>query len=261
MIRSSESAPEQSRHSPPRLDLREQNLPWAHLSIFVLATTIKAVGGACHQGVACCKAVNGGSGLAIRKAAMAVQLASKQPGGGGAGMPVSAIGPARRARNGGARQVGAIANAGSSKRRYGLVVLPHQLQLALRRGARASAQQKIVGILSGGLAIGPVVTRGSLSSPVRRVNISVRALAVRRYDACSTGKPTGVVAIGIPDGSAGRRRVPRPIPPEVVSPYCEVVCGQCILPRLGEAGRSGRVRLTPAPRFLSRHPCAERNLS
>jgi hypothetical protein len=133
-----------------------------------------------------CERLNGGSGLAIRKDAIAVPLASKRPGAGGAGMPVSTIGPGRKAKSAGARKVAVIGNAGSSKRPRWRIALPSGLQLEPRSRPRASAQHKILGILVGDLAAGPVVTCCFRSGAVRRVSISVRAVAVRRYDACAT---------------------------------------------------------------------------
>jgi hypothetical protein len=59
--------------------------------------------------------VNNRSILASPKIAIAVKLANKRRGVGGAGMPAGAIGRRRRAKSGGGRKVGVIANAGVSK--------------------------------------------------------------------------------------------------------------------------------------------------
>jgi hypothetical protein len=195
--------------------------------------------------------VNAGSGLAIPRCATAVRVAATRPGAGGVGMPVSTIGPARRAKNGDARKVGVIANAIGSKRLRGWRALRERLQLTRIRCVRASAQPSRLRILSGGHAAGRVVTNFFRSGPVRRASISVRALAVRRYDACSIAKPTGGVGNGVGACAGCDRRVQRPTPRKLVSPYCEAVSRRRILPRLGEAGGGGQARLRPASRFPS----------
>src|SRR5260370_2467249 len=158
-------------------------------------------------------------------------------------MPVSTIGPARRAKNGGVRKVGVIANAGGSKRPRGSPALRERLQLTRFRSARASAQHSHLRILCGGLAADRVVMNLFRCGRVRRASISVRARAVRRSDACSSAKPTGGDgnAVGACAGCDGR--VQRPTPRKLVSPYCEAVCRRRILPRLGGSrrGRAGSV--------------------
>ena len=161
--------------------------------------------------------MSGGSILPIRKDVIAVKIASKQPGAGGAGMRASIIGPARRAKSGGVRKVGATANADDSKQPHWK--LTPTLQLEPPHSARASAQHKILRILSGGLAAGRVVTRCSPFGRVRRVSISVRALAVRRYDACWTARRTGGGGIGGRSRGVGGHHIPHRTAPEVVSPY------------------------------------------
>jgi len=150
-----------------------------------------------------------------------VKVANKRPGGGDAGTPVSAIGPARRAKSGDAGKVSGTGNASGSKRPRWPAALPPRLQLEPAHRARASAQQPIPWILPGDLAAGRVVTNFSRSGRVRRLNISVRALAVRHYDACSTGRRTGGDGIVVRDRGVGGRHAAHRTPLEVVSPYCE----------------------------------------
>ena len=198
--------------------------------------------------------MNAGSGLPIPRCATAVKVAGKRLGDGGVGMPVSTIGPAHRAKNGGVRRAGVIANAVGSKRPCGSPALRERLQLTRFRSARASAQHSHLRILCGGLAADRVVMNFFRCGRVRRASISVRALAVRRYDACSIAKPTGGGGNGVGACAGCDRRVHRPTPRKLVSPYCEAVSRQRILPRLGEAGGGGQARLRPASRFPS--PCA-----
>jgi len=165
--------------------------------------------------------VNSGSGLPIRNVATAVKVANKRLGAGDAGTPVSAIGPARRAKSGAAGKVNATGNASGSKRPRWPEVLPPRLQLEPAQRARASAQQPIPWILPGDLAAGRVVTKFSRSGCVRRLSDSVRALAVRRYDVCSTGRRTGGDGIVVRDRGVSGRHARHRTPLEVVSPYCE----------------------------------------
>jgi len=101
-------ASEKSCHFSPRLDLRECILPLAHLSISAMACSIKGLGGVVDA--VCSRAVNAGSVLVVRKRATVVRRASKRHDAGGVGMPISTIGPARRAKSGGVSRVGVIGN-------------------------------------------------------------------------------------------------------------------------------------------------------
>ena len=195
--------------------------------------------------------MNAGSDLPIPRCATVVKVAATRPGAGGVGMPVSTIGPARRAKNGGVRKVGVIANAFGSKRPCGSPALRERLQLTRFRSARASAQHSRLRILCGGLAADRVVMNFFRCGRVRRVSISVRAFADKRYDECSTVKPTGGDGNGVGACAGCDRRVQRRTPRKLVSPYCEAVSRRRILPRLGEAGGGGQARLRPASRFPS----------
>jgi hypothetical protein len=183
-----------------------------------------------------------------RRGVTAARVAATQPGAGGVGMPVSTTGPARRARSGGVRKVGVIANAGGSKRPRGWPAFRERLQLTRSRRARASAQPSHLRVLSGGLAAGRVVTNFFRCDRVRRISISVRALAVGCYDGCSIAKPTGSdVGMCVGCDHRGSDHTPR----KLVSPYCEAALRQSNCPGLEEAGGGGQVRLRPASRFPS----------
>jgi len=89
--------------SPRDLTTREHSLPWA-LSSFprflgqvknaLSADTVPTVAGG-----ACSRTVNAGSGLRVRRVAIAVRGVSKRPAAGGVGGPANAIAPAGTARN------------------------------------------------------------------------------------------------------------------------------------------------------------------
>ncbi len=89
--------------SPRDWTTREHSLPWARRSFptflgqvknALWADTVPTVAGG-----ACSRTVNAGSGLRVRRVAIAACAVSKRPAAGGVGGPANAIAPAGTARH------------------------------------------------------------------------------------------------------------------------------------------------------------------
>jgi hypothetical protein len=146
-----------------------------------------------------------GNGLspAVPKPAIAAKPVGKRHGAGGCGVPASSTGTARTAVSVGVSKVGGIGS-----------VAARHASCSPSRPARASAQAEFS---PGGAAIGRVAMSASRCRRVLPVSISVRAPAVRRYDAFGSARHAGGNAgCGppwlIPSGVPSRQR-----------PYCQAV--------------------------------------
>jgi hypothetical protein len=193
---------------PRRLTAREQYLPWAMLSLsgrYPWVNRPAIALGIPAAVVACSRAVNAGScpdGLSPDTVA---RPANSPPDAGGAGIPVSATGPRRRANNAAATRPDAIAAADNSGR---LAPSPssHPAKASRNpprsssslhrppnrppppRSAWASAQTEL-GKNPGAC---PAIDRAATSSSSPRHgplgSTSVLATVARRYDASDSGK-------------------------------------------------------------------------
>ena len=182
-----ESVSEASVNSSPRLDLREQHLPWAHLSISLNADRHKSQLRALVAGVVSSKGASSFIGQDIHRVAIAVKCADWRPGAGDVGRRVARGGAAIRGRHVAASRASGIGggfrwlfcrNARSfpSRRNH------------LRPIARASAQPQFPKNFRCGCASGPVATRCSSSRRTSRPGVSVVACAVELCAMCSIAK-------------------------------------------------------------------------
>jgi hypothetical protein len=208
-----------SGHSPPRLDLREYHLPWAHLSIPCAGGRGKALlsrRGAPVAAAACSKAASASFDLPVPRAVIAARPVATRPVAGAAGRRVGAGGPVSRARpvagssadvGGGASRWSFSPNCRRSprpwpRRRPGWGRQPP-------RRARASAQQPFLKKSRRSRASGPVATPPSSRSPGHRNSIFAVARAVRRYDVSSIARDVGGGGGGKASGHAAGGRGPR----------------------------------------------------
>ena len=189
-------------------------------------------------GNACSRVASGGSNRSARRSVIAERRVGRQRGAGGSGKPAGVIDPRSVVRSVAGARASAIGSAGAAKRCSWR--RPNR-----KRPARASAQPKI-------LKQFPVAVLAAMSfsylQHVRRCRSSVRAVAAELYGVCGSGKRVGV---GV-DGACGPAVVEHRRESAGWSPHIEAGHGRCVFsvcPKNG--GRSGRVRFTPAPRFLS----------
>jgi hypothetical protein len=182
-----QSASEPSSRLAPRLDRREQNLPWAprHFIIFPVHGKRRA----CHveRAVVCSRAVTSALHPLIRKAVTVVVAVLKRLGVGVASRPADAIGPAPVAGSSGGSSISAIGNGGASRRR----------QLTSRRRARVSAQPVPAKIVQDGCAIGRAVTFCWWCGMKHRASVFAAYCAAWRYDECWTGRHAIGSGVGV----------------------------------------------------------------
>lgn len=126
---------------PPRLDLRERQLPWAPFSILVAGQMHKSQQSAGVVGAACLKGASVSIGLVIRKAAIAVRPAALRPNAGVVGGHVGPGAQVNRGRPVAARKRDVI-GGGSRCPLWRPVSLRPPRPKPLQMCARASAQQQ-----------------------------------------------------------------------------------------------------------------------
>lgn len=189
-----QNASEPGANLAPRLDRREQDLPWAHPHFSISVANGQRHHVFVERGVVCSRVVSDASRRRVLRPAIAAGPVAGRHSGGDAGRRASVIGPPSGAKSGGGNRAGGIASDGVSNSE------PSQLTKLCR--ARASAQRPRVTILPGGLAIDRVAMSFSRSPMNIRASDSVVWPAGWRYVACWIAKRV----IGRGDG-AGVRNV------------------------------------------------------
>jgi len=173
-----------SSNSPPRRDLREQDLPWALFSIPLTAPLRKALTDRRRRefsvaDVVCSKAVNGRFGHRIHDRTIAVKSVATRLATGDAGGRASSIGRRRTASNAAANSRSDIESVCASGK---------QRQLTRSRRARASAWRRSRKIFRDGRAFGLVATSfSSFPMNIRTNDFAVWRVAWR-YVACWIAK-------------------------------------------------------------------------
>ncbi len=171
-----QNASEPGANLAPRLDRREQDLPWAHPHFSISVANGQRHHVFVERGVVCSRVVSDASRRRVLRRAIAARPVAVPPNGGGAGRRASAIGPPSEAKSGGGNRAGGIASDSVSNSE------PSQLTKLCR--ARASAQGLRAMILPGGPAIDRVVMSFSRSPMNNRASDSVVWPADWRYVAC-----------------------------------------------------------------------------
>ena len=204
-----------SGSSPPRLDLRERQLPWASFSIPIAAARHKGPPARWRDsvaGVACSRDASGSIGRPGRRVVIAVTLAAGRPGVGGGDRRAGPGGRAKRASAAAGSKHGGIGAGFPGLRSPSRLPARPMIRPRRRfpRRARASAQRQFPRIFRFGRVSGRVATSCSQCPRRGRRSGSVTPPAAGRYGTCSTGRGGigggGARGIGHDGGGRARRR-------------------------------------------------------